>query len=246
MQTIGVITLAPEMFDCLKYSIIGRAIDRKIINLKIFNLRNWAQGTYRKVDDSPYGGGAGMVLMYEPLRDAITAAKKEMPKDTKVVYLSPRGMPVRQKTFTKVRQDLQPILFISARYEGIDERIIENYIDEHWSLGDYVLSNGELAAMVLIDAIGRLLPDSLNNDASSCDESFTDEILEYPQYTRPQVVDGLKVPDVLVNGNHSEICKWRRKQALGKTWLSRPDLLEKINLNEIDEQLLREFRCECD
>lgn len=245
MQTIGVITLMPEFFECLRFGVIGKAIDKGVIQLRLFNLRNWAKGNYKKVDDAPYGGGAGMVLTYEPMRDAIQAAKNEMPKNTKVVYLSPRGKPIQQATFKEEAKKLQPILFISARYEGIDERIIEKFVDEHWSLGDYVISNGDMAAMVMIDAIGRLLPEGLQNDESPIDESFSDGILEYPHYTRPQVIDGLKVPDVLINGDHAQISTWRRKQALGKTWLTRPDLLEDIELTEFDEQLLKEFKNEC-
>lgn len=245
MLCFGVVTLLPEMFNCLSYGITKRAIEKKIVEINYFNPRDWAKNSYKKVDDKPYGGGPGMVLMYEPLKEAILAGKKSLQDSCKTIYLSPQGKCVTQQKIKCVAKEKQSILFIAGRYEGIDERIIENYVDEQWSLGDFILSGGEIAAMAFIDAIVRLLPGSLGDDESTKEESFMEGLLEYPQYSRPATIDGHDVPEVLLNGNHSEISRWRRKQSLGRTWLQRPDLLEKLKLNKLDEQLLREFKNEC-
>ena len=244
MLHLGVISLMPEMFDSLKYGVVGRAIEQSLAKIDYWNPRDWAPGSYRQVDDKPYGGGPGMVMMYEPLHAAIVHAKSQMPSSCKTIYLSPQGKVIRQPDLNQVASNKQPLLFIAGRYEGIDERIINYHVDEEWSLGDFVLSGGELAAMVFIDAMIRLLPGSLGHLGSAEQDSFMNGLLDCPHYTRPATINGLDVPAVLLNGNHSDIERWRRKQMLGKTWLKRPDLLEKIELSDADKQLLIQFKDE--
>lgn len=246
MLHFGVISLLPEMFDSLGYGITGRGLEQQLIKIDYWNPRDWAKGNYRQVDDKPYGGGPGMVMMYEPLHAAILQAKKQLPMACKTIYLSPQGTIKHQLELKQLIKEEQSFLFICGRYEGVDERIIENDIDEEWSLGDLVLSGGELAAMVYIDAITRLLPGSLGHQASAQQDSFMEGLLDFPHYTRPAEVDGLRVPDVLLSGHNEQIDRWRRKQALGKTWLKRPDLLELTTLNDNDKQLLIEFKQEYD
>ncbi len=244
MLHLGVITLIPEMLVSLEHGVVGRALKQGLAKLEYWNPRQWASGNYHQVDDKPYGGGPGMVMMYEPLQAAIMHAKKQMPKACKTIYLSPQGKLIRQADLNEIVKNQQSILFIAGRYEGIDERIIEHQVDEEWSLGDFVLSGGELAAMVFIDAIIRLLPGSLGHVGSAEKDSFMNGLLDYPHYTRPATIDGLGVPAVLLSGNRREIERWQRKQMLGKTWLKRPDLLESIQLTDTDEQLLAEFKNE--
>lgn len=241
---LGVITLIPEILNALNYGITGRAIEQGLVKIDHWNPRDWASRPYRQVDDKPYGGGPGMVMMYEPLQAAIMQARSQMPSHCKTIYLSPQGKVIRQHDLNQVANDTQPLLFIAGRYEGIDERILQHYVDEEWSLGDFVLSGGELAATVFIDAIIRLIPGSLGHLGSAEQDSFMNGLLDCPHYTRPATINGLNVPPVLLGGNHKEIELWRRKQSLGKTWLKRPDLLEKIELNNTDQQLLAEFKCE--
>ncbi|PJD96215.1 MAG: tRNA (guanosine(37)-N1)-methyltransferase TrmD [Legionella sp.] len=241
---LGVISLLPDILDGLNHGVVGRAIEQKLVQLDLWNPRQWAQGPYRQVDDKPYGGGPGMVMMYEPLNAAICHARHQMPGQCKTVYLSPQGKLIKQQDLNNIVAKKQSLLFIAGRYEGIDERIIQHHVDEEWSLGDFVLSGGELAAMVFIDAIVRLIPGSLGHLGSAEQDSFMNGLLDYPHYTRPAVVNDLNVPSVLLGGNHKEIERWRRKQALGKTWLKRPDLLEKIQLSDTDKQLLVEFKGE--
>jgi tRNA (guanine37-N1)-methyltransferase len=243
-QHFGIISLIPEILTGLRYGITGRAIEQGLVILDHWNPRDWALRPYRQVDDKPYGGGPGMVMMYEPLNAAIVHAKKHMPNNCKTIYLSPQGRVIKQHDFSRVVKEKQSLLFIAGRYEGIDERIINHHVDEEWSLGDFVLSGGELAAMVFIDAIIRLIPGSLGHLSSAEQDSFMNGLLDCPHYTRPAEIDGLNVPPVLLGGNHKDIERWRRKQALGKTWLKRPDLLDKIQLSETDKQLLVEFKCE--
>lgn len=234
----------PEIFDSLNYGVVGRAIEQGLAQVDCWNPRDWSARPYRQVDDKPYGGGPGMVMMYEPLHAAINHAKEKLPKSCKTIYLSPQGRVIRQADLNQVADNKQSLLFIAGRYEGIDERIISHHVDEEWSLGDFVLSGGELAAMVFIDAIIRLLPGSLGHLSSAEQDSFMNGLLDCPHYTRPAIVNGLEVPAVLLGGNHRDIERWRRKQMLGRTWLRRPDLLEKIELNETDKLLLAEFKRE--
>ncbi|EHL29481.1 tRNA (guanosine(37)-N1)-methyltransferase TrmD [Legionella drancourtii] len=241
---LGVITLIPEILNALNYGITGRAIEQGLAKVDHWNPRDWASRPYRQVDDKPYGGGPGMVMMYEPLQAAITQARSQMPSHCKTIYLSPQGKVIRQHDLNQVANDKQPLLFIAGRYEGIDERILQHHVDEEWSLGDFVLSGGELAATVFIDAIIRLIPGSLGHLGSAEQDSFMNGLLDCPHYTRPATIDGLNVPPVLLGGNHRDIELWRRKQSLGKTWQKRPDLLENIELNKTDQQLLAEFKYE--
>jgi tRNA (guanine37-N1)-methyltransferase len=234
----------PEMFASLKYGVVGRAIEQGIAKVEHWNPRDWASTPYRQVDDKPYGGGPGMVMRYEPLHAAITYARKQMPSLCKTVYLSPQGKVICQADLNQIADRKQSLLFIAGRYEGIDERIINHHVDEEWSLGDFVLSGGELVAMAFIDAIIRLLPGSLGHFGSALQDSFMNGLLDCPHYTRPATIDGLAVPPVLLGGNHRDIERWRRKQMLGKTWLKRPDVLEKIELSNTDKQLLVEFKSE--
>lgn len=241
MIHLGVVSLFPEMFSSLHHGVCGRAIEQGLAKVDLFNPRDWSTRPHRQVDDKPYGGGPGMVMQYEPIAGAITAAQLKMPGPMKVVYLSPQGQCIRQNELSALAMSQQSILFLAGRYEGIDERIIDHYVDEEWSLGDFVLSGGELAAMVFIDAIVRLLPGSLGNPGSAAHDSFMHGLLECPHYTRPESIQGMAVPEVLRNGNHQEIQRWQRKQALGRTWQRRPELLDKLSLNEVDKQLLVEF-----
>lgn len=244
MLRIGVISLLPEILNGLQYGVTGRAIEQGLAKVDFWNPREWASRPYRQVDDKPYGGGPGMVMMYQPLHAAILQAKQEMPANCKTVYLSPQGKVIRQDDLNAVAAVKQPLLFIAGRYEGIDERIISHHVDEEWSLGDFVLSGGELAALVFIDAIVRLLPGSLGHLGSAQQDSFMNGLLDCPHYTRPASIDGLDVPAVLLGGNHRDIERWRRKQSLGKTWRVRPDLLVNRQLSESDTLLLDEYRKE--
>jgi len=236
----GVVTLFPEIFTALQSGITGRAIEEKLIHIACFNPRDYTQNKYRNVDDRPYGGGPGMIMMTQPLRDAIHTAKESAPASPAVIYLSPQGKMFNQKTaeewITK-----KNIVFVAGRYEGIDERILQTEIDEEWSIGNYVLSGGEFAALVMIDAMTRLLPDALGHKDSAAKDSLSSGLLKYPQYTRPEVLEGLAVPDVLLSGNHAAIERWRLKQSLGKTWLKRPDLLQEKKLTKDELNLLMEF-----
>ncbi|MCX7118078.1 MAG: tRNA (guanosine(37)-N1)-methyltransferase TrmD [Legionellales bacterium] len=244
MWYVGVVSLMPEMFQSLDYGVVGRAIDQGIAKVSLWNPREWASRPYRQVDDKPYGGGPGMVMLYEPLHAAIECAKSQMPEETQVIYLSPQGQVVTQAKLNQIAAMKQSLIFVAGRYEGIDERVIAQHVDEEWSLGDYVLSGGELAAMVFIDAVVRLLPGSLGHQASAQLDSFMNGLLDCPHYSRPAVVGAASVPKMLLEGNHREIERWRRKQSLGQTWLKRPDLLEQLKLNDSDMQLLVEFKTE--
>lgn len=241
MMHLGVISIIPEMFSSLQYGVCGRAIEQGIARVDIWNPRDWSTRPHRQVDDKPYGGGPGMVMMYEPLHEAITHARAQMPHACRVVYMSPQGRQINQRELNEIAATTQPLLFLAGRYEGIDERVIDHHVDDEWSLGDFVLSGGELAAMVYIDSIVRLLPGALGNPGSAVHDSFMSGLLDYPHYTRPESIQGASVPDVLRNGNHQAIQRWRKKQALGRTWLRRPELLDALSLNEVDKQLLAEF-----
>lgn len=239
---LGVITIFPEMFQSLQYGIVGKAFEKQLAHLTCWNLRDWAVSAYGHVDDRPYGGGPGMVMMYEPLHHAILHARQNMPKGTKTIYLSPQGKNIGQSDIQALVSNNQSLIFIAGRYEGIDERLLENHIDEEWSLGDFVISGGEIAAMAYIDAMVRLIPGALNDERSHIEDSFVNGLLDHPHYTRPAEIDGMVVPNVLMSGSHQAIERWRRQQALGKTWLKRPDLLNQMVLTQEDRQLLDEFK----
>ncbi|MGB5637551.1 MAG: tRNA (guanosine(37)-N1)-methyltransferase TrmD [Sedimenticolaceae bacterium] len=234
-----VISLFPEMFDALRLGVTGRAIERGLVEVELWNPRDYADDDHRTVDDRPYGGGPGMVMMVGPLCQAIDAARVAAP-DSKVVYLSPQGRVLDQAAVQEMAAG-PGLVLLAGRYEGIDERLIDAYVDEEWSIGDYVLSGGELPAMVLMDAVTRLLPDVLGHADSAEQDSFTDGLLDCPHYTRPEEIGGRLVPEVLKSGNHELIRRWRLQQALGRTWLRRPDLLERRRLNSEEQSLLDEF-----
>lgn len=237
---VGVVTLFPEMFAAVThYGVSGRAVEQARLQVRAFNPRQWTQDRHQTVDDRPYGGGPGMVMKVPPLRAAIGAARQWAP-EARVALLSPQGRRLDQTAVQELSQRSQLIL-VAGRYEGIDERLIDNDVDEQWSIGDYVLSGGELAAMVLMDAVARLLPGVLGASESVAEESFADGLLEYPQYTRPEEVDGQRVPTVLLSGNHEAIRRWRRQQALARTWRQRPDLLTERTLDAEARQLLDEY-----
>ena len=237
---IGVVTLFPEMFDAvMDYGITSRAVDQGLLQLNCWNPRDYTSDRHHTVDDRPYGGGPGMVMKPEPLRDAIVAARATLPQ-AKVIYLSPQGRKLDQRGVEKLAAREQLIL-VAGRYEGIDERLIESEIDEEWSIGDYVLSGGELAAMVLVDAVTRLLPGALGDAQSAEQDSFADGLLDCPHYTRPEEYAGRRVPEILLGGNHAVIRRWRLKQALGRTWLRRPELLQGRVLDKEQQRLLDEF-----
>ncbi len=230
------------MFSALDYGITGRALKEELVKLMCWNPRDFAQNKHHHVDDRPYGGGPGMVMMAPPLQDAIHAARNAAPLHTKpvVIYLSPQGDHFTQSTAEKLYEK-KSIILIAGRYEGIDERLLKMEVDEEWSMGDYVLSGGELAAMTMIDVITRLIPGAVGHENSVAEDSISSGLLKYPHYTRPENFQNRVVPDVLISGNHKEIERWRLKQALGKTWLKRPDLLLKFNLDKFQLELLMEF-----
>ena len=237
----GVITLFPEMFDAVtQYGVTGRAVKSGLISVECWSPRDFAFDRHRTVDDRPYGGGPGMLMKVQPLRDAIHAARNAAGEGVKVIYLSPQG---RKLDHTGVRElvSCKKLILVAGRYEGIDERLIGTEIDEEWSLGDFVLSGGELPAMTMIDAISRLVPGVLGHQNSAEEDSFVDGLLDCPHYTRPESIEGLSVPDVLLSGNHEEIRRWRLKQQLGRTWQRRPDLLEGLELDAEQQALLTDY-----
>jgi tRNA (guanine37-N1)-methyltransferase len=235
-----VVTLFPDLFRVLlDQGVTGRALTRGIAELNLWNPRDFTRDIHRTVDDRPYGGGPGMVMKVEPLRDAIAAAQAAAPA-SRVAYLSPQGRLLDQAALGEIARASGWIL-VAGRYEGIDERLIAAHVDEEWSIGDYVLSGGELAAMVVMDAAIRLLPGALGHADSAAQDSHMDGLLDCPHYTRPELVDGMEVPAVLQGGDHAAIARWRRRESLGRTWLRRPDLLERLTLGPKDRALLDEF-----
>jgi tRNA (guanine37-N1)-methyltransferase len=235
-----VVTLFPELFDILEsQGVTGRAFAGRLAELHLWNPRDYTQDVHRTVDDRPYGGGPGMVMKVEPLRAAIEDARQAAPA-SRVAYLTPQGWTLNQAAIVEIASRPGWIL-IAGRYEGIDERLIERYVDEEWSIGDYVLSGGELPAMVVMDAVIRLLPGALGHADSAAQDSYMGGLLDFPHYTRPDEVEGMRVPDVLLSGDHGAIERWRLQQALGRTWLRRPDLLETRGLAPREQALLDEF-----
>lgn len=244
---IGVVSLFPEMFRAITdYGVTGRAVKKGIIGIQYWNPRQFTQNSHASVDDRPYGGGPGMLMMVQPLRDAIRAAKKEalhQGKPKNVIYLSPQGKKLDQQAVRQLAL-YQSIILVCGRYEGVDERLIDTEIDEEWSVGDYVLSGGELPAMTLIDAVSRCIMGVLGHEASAKEDSFSEGLLDCPHYTRPENLEGMEVPSVLLSGNHAKIRRWRLKQSLGRTWLRRPELLAKLALTDEQILLLDEFQKE--
>ena len=237
---VDVVTLFPDMIrEQAGYGIQGRAISQGLVELETWNPRDYALDRHKTVDDRSYGGGPGMVMQVQPLRDAIQAARAAG-GDAPVIYLSPQGAKFDQGKARELAL-LDRLILVAGRYEGIDERLIELEVDEELSIGDYVLSGGELPVLVLMDAVTRLLPGALGDADSAQEDSFMDGLLDYPHYTRPEEVDGRRVPDVLLSGDHAAIGRWRSKQALGRTWLRRPDLLESLELDSEQQGLLDEF-----
>ncbi len=234
-----VVTLFPEMFQALRLGVTGRAIERGQVELKLWNPRDYTYDVHRTVDDRPYGGGPGMVMKVEPLHAAVLEARQAAP-DSPVVHLSPQGRRFDQAAAREMA-GRGGLVLIAGRYEGIDERMIERWVDEEWSIGDYVLSGGELAAMVLMDVVIRLLPGVLGHEDSAAQDSYAEGLLDCPHYTRPEEIDGMRVPAVLLGGNHAQIRRWRLKQALGRTWERRPDLLAHRELSGEERRLLDEY-----
>ena len=259
-----VITLFPEMIEqnC-SFGILGRAIERGLISVQCFNPRDFTTDRHRTVDDRPYGGGPGMLMKWQPLADAVKAAKQAASGTAKVIYMSPQGLLLNQQMIKTTaapdelsdgeasEQNSLSLIFIAGRYEGVDERLIEQLVDEEWSIGDYVISGGELAVMVVIDALTRLSPGVLGDEASAQQDSFMQGLLDHPHYTRPEEIAGQRVPAVLLSGDHQAIAQWRLKQALGRTWMRRPELIAALRETAEDgcdacwdrnkEQLLAEF-----
>ena len=247
---LGIVTLFPEMFAAVtEHGISGRAVRSGLMNLELFNPRDYTTDKHRTVDDKPFGGGPGMLMKTEPLMASIAAArqavrqKQTIDEKARVIYLSPQGKTLKQDSIIDLAKR-ESMVLLCGRYQGIDNRVLENEIDEEWSLGDFVISGGELAAMTLIDAMTRFQPGALGDEGSVLEDSFSNGLLHSPEYTRPQSIDGSDVPKVLLSGDHEAIRKWRLKQSLGATWLKRPDLLQAMSLEREQEELLEQFKQE--
>ncbi len=241
---IGIISLFPEMFKAItEFGVTGRAVKQNLLQVRCYNPRDFTHDKHKTVDDRPYGGGPGILMMVQPLRDAIRMAKTEAGEGVKVIYLSPQGRKLNQAGVKELSLN-QKLILVCGRYEGIDERLIETEIDEEWSIGDYVLTGGEIPAMALIDAVARFIPGVLGKQASAEEDSFAEGLLDCPHYTRPEVLDGLTVPSVLMSGNHKEIRQWRLKKSLERTWLRRPELLESLALTDEQAKLLKQIKSE--
>jgi tRNA (guanine37-N1)-methyltransferase len=238
---IAVVSIFPDMVGKVaEYGVVGRAQEHGLLALSCENPRDYTEDVHRTVDDRPYGGGPGMVLKYEPAAKAIRAARQRLPASSPVVCLSPQGRVFDQAAARRYAA-LPGLILLAGRYEGIDERLIENEVDEELSLGDFVLSGGEIAAMAVVDAVARLLPGVLGDDESAMQDSFEDGLLDHPHYTRPESIEGKRVPAVLLSGDHARIARWRYKQALGRTYLRRPDLVKRMGLDKEQRKLLEEF-----
>lgn len=233
----NVLTLFPEMFSALDESIIGRGKEKGLIDINLINIRDFSKNKHKKVDDTPYGGGAGMVMEPTVVYDAYCSVKEP---NAKVIYMSPQGKTLNQQMVQDLAKE-ENIILLCGHYEGIDQRVIDEIVDEEISIGDYVLTGGELPAMVLIDSVSRYVEGVLKEDSIQ-EESFTDGLLEYPQYTRPEVFLGKRVPEVLLSGHHENIKKWRRNQSIINTYLKRPDLLKEIELSDKEQKMLSEYK----
>lgn len=239
---VDIVSLFPEFVaQCAAFGVVGRAQERGLLALHGWNPRDYATGNYRRVDDRPFGGGPGMVMLIDPLRECLRAARLAAPGPARVVYLSPQGLRLTQGKVRELAAHPRLVL-LCGRYEGVDERLLEAEVDEEVSIGDYVLSGGELAAAVLVDAMARLQEGALNDAESAAQDSFEDGLLDCPHYTRPVEHELGLVPEVLLSGNHAGIARWRRMESLGRTWLRRPDLLDETGLSTSDKALLAEFR----
>jgi len=244
MYRFGVVSLFPELIEpVVRYGVVGRARERGLLAVEHLSPREFAYDRHRTVDDRPYGGGPGMVMKYEPVRDAIRALRRRMPAGCPEFVLSAQGR-VLDQALVRELASAPGVLLVAGRYEGLDERIVEGEVRDELSIGDYVLSGGELAAAVVIDAVARLLPGVLGHEDSSVEDSYSDGLLDCPQYTRPEEVDGMRVPEVLLGGDHGAVRRWRLKQSLGRTWLRRPRLLEGRALTPEEAELLEEFKRE--
>ncbi|HEX4138927.1 MAG TPA: tRNA (guanosine(37)-N1)-methyltransferase TrmD [Candidatus Methylacidiphilales bacterium] len=238
---IEVVTLFPEsVVTLLQFGVTGRAVERKLLQVGTENPRDYATDKHKSVDDRPYGGGPGMVMKVETLRAAIHAARAKAGDGAKVIYLSPQGRALDQAGVQELAKH-PALILVAGRYEGVDERLIETEVDEEWSIGDYVLSGGELPALVMIDALARLIPGALNDEESAAQDSFMNGLLDCPHYTRPEDFEGRRVPEVLLSGDHAAIRRWRMQQMLGRTWLRRPDLLKDLELSVEQKKLLEDF-----
>ncbi len=241
MIRFDVLSIFPEMFHSpLNFSLLKKAQEKELIEIDLHDIRDWAEDKHNMTDDAPYGGGCGMVMKVEPVERALAAVKRAEVQSL-VLLMTPQGETFNQKIATRLAEE-KHIIIICGRYEGVDERIREHLADREISIGDYILTGGELSALVVIDAVSRLIPGVLGNDASTATESFSQGLLEYPQYTRPADYKGWTVPDVLVSGNHAQIERWQRIEAIKRTWLRRPDLLEKIELSERDKIYLEKIK----
>ena len=241
---IAVVSLFPQMIrEALNVGVVGRALERGIFAIEYFDPRDYTADVHRTVDDRPYGGGPGMVLKVEPMRSAVQSAMRSLPAGSRRVYLGADGRRFEQ-SMARAACEWPGMVLVAGRYEGIDARFIETDIDEEWSIGDYVLSGGELPALVVIDAIVRLMPGTLGSSESALQESFSERLVDWPHYTRPQVLDGHEVPAVLASGDHAAIHRWRLQQALGRTWLRRPELLERRGMSDEEKELLEDFKNE--
>lgn len=241
-----IMTLFPEMvMQGLSTSIIGRAVNKGLLSIEAVNIRDYAFNKHSSVDDYPYGGGAGMLMQAEPVYQCYRALEEKMNKKPRVVYLSPQGKTFNQTMAEEFAQE-EELVFLCGHYEGIDERVLEEIVTDYVSIGDYVLTGGELPAMIMVDAISRLVPGVLHNDVSAEFESFQDNLLEYPQYSRPEIWHDKKVPEVLMSGHHANIEKWRREQSVIRTARNRPDLLEKAELTEKEREIAEKILANCD